>query len=62
MEKNEDLQNMVQSTRFAYARRLKMAWEIKNWDRESTKVSRTQELIVVLNFHESNEYKMIHER
>jgi hypothetical protein len=39
-----------------------MAWEIKNWDRESTKVSQTQELIVVLNFHESNEYKMIHER
>jgi phage terminase large subunit-like protein len=30
MEKNKDLQKMVQSTHFAYARQLKMAWEIKN--------------------------------
>jgi hypothetical protein len=32
MEKDEDLQEMIQSTHFVYARRLKMAWDVKNWD------------------------------
>jgi hypothetical protein len=30
MEKDEDLQKMIQSTRFAYAWRLKMSWDVKN--------------------------------
>ncbi len=30
MEKDEDLQEMIQSTRFAYARQWKMAWDVKN--------------------------------
>jgi hypothetical protein len=29
MEKDEDLQKMIQSTQFAYARQLKMAWDVK---------------------------------
>jgi DNA-binding transcriptional regulator GbsR (MarR family) len=57
MDKDEDLQEMIQSTFSTYARRLKMAWDVKNWDRKSTKASRTQKLTDVLNFHES---KMIH--
>ncbi len=32
MEKDEDLQKMIQSTHCVYARRLKMAWDVKNWD------------------------------
>jgi hypothetical protein len=32
MEKDEDLQEMIQSTHFVYARPLKMAWDVKNWD------------------------------
>jgi hypothetical protein len=32
MEKDENLQEMIRSTRFAYAQRLKMAWDVKNWD------------------------------
>jgi len=32
MEKDEDLQEISQSTRCVYARRLKMAWDVKNWD------------------------------
>jgi len=32
---------------------LKMAWDVKNWDQESTKVSQTQKLTNVFNFHES---------
>ncbi len=32
MEKDEDLQEMIQSTYFVYARQLKMAWDVKNWD------------------------------
>jgi hypothetical protein len=32
MEKDEDLQEMIQSTHFAYARQLKMAWDVKNKD------------------------------
>jgi hypothetical protein len=30
MEKDEDLQKMIRSTRFVYAQRLKMAWDAKN--------------------------------
>jgi hypothetical protein len=59
MDKDEDLQEMIRSTYCVYARRLKMAWDVKNWDRESNKVSRTKQLIVVLDFHES---RMIHGR
>jgi hypothetical protein len=29
-----------------------MEWDVKNWDRESTKTSQTHELIDVLDFHE----------
>ncbi len=32
MEKDEDLQEMIRSTHFVYARQLKMAWDVKNWD------------------------------
>ncbi len=59
MEKDEDLQEMIRFTCFVYAQRLKMAWGVKNWDRKSSKVSRTEQLINVLNFHESI---MIHGR
>jgi hypothetical protein len=59
MEKDEDLQEMIRSTYFIYARRLKMAWDVKNWDKESSKTNRTKKLIDVLDFHES---KMIHGR
>jgi hypothetical protein len=57
MEKDESLQEMIQSTHSTYARRLKMAWGVKNWDWKSTKASWTQKLTVILDFHES---KMIH--
>ncbi len=57
MGKDEDLQGMIRSTHCVYARQLKMAWDVKNWDRESSKTSRTKQLADVLNFHES---KMIH--
>ncbi len=30
-----------------------MAWDVKNWDQESTKANRTQKLTNVLDFHES---------
>jgi hypothetical protein len=40
MEKDEDLQGMIQSTCCLYARQLKTAWDVKNWDRESSKTSR----------------------
>jgi hypothetical protein len=42
MEKDENLQKMIQSTRFAYAQQLKMVWDVKNWDRESNKASWTK--------------------
>jgi hypothetical protein len=48
---------MIQSTCFAYAWQLKMAWDVKNWDQEFIKANQTQKLIVVLDFHES---RMIH--
>ncbi len=59
MEKDEYLQGMIQSTRCVYARQLKTAWDVKNWDRESSKTSWTKQLADVLNFHES---RMIHGR
>jgi len=59
MEKDEDLQEMIRSTRYVYARQLKKAWDVKNWDRKSNKASRTKELTNVLDFHES---RMIHGR
>jgi hypothetical protein len=59
MEKNEDLQGIIRSTRCVYARQLKTAWDVKYWDRESNKTSRTKQLANVLNFHES---RMIHGR
>jgi hypothetical protein len=59
MEKDEDLQGMIRSTRCVYARQLKTAWDVKYWDRESNKTSRTKQLADVLDFHES---RMIHGR
>ncbi len=59
MEKDEDLQGMIRSTRCVYARQLKTAWDVKIWDRESSKTSRTKQLADVLDFHES---RMIHGR
>jgi hypothetical protein len=59
MEKDEDLQGMIRSTRCVYARQLKMAWDVKNWNRESNKTNRTKQLGDVLDFHES---RMIHGR
>ncbi len=59
MEKDEDLQGMIRSTRCVYARQLKTTWDVKNWDQESSKTSRTKQLADVLDFHESI---MIHGR
>ncbi|CAK9265676.1 unnamed protein product [Sphagnum jensenii] len=53
MEKDEDLQGMIRSTHCEYARQLKTAWDVKYWDRESSKTSRTKQLVDVLDFHES---------
>ncbi len=59
MEKDDDLQGMIRSTRCVYARELKTTWDVKNCDRESNKIRRTKQLADVLDFHES---KMIHGR
>ncbi len=53
MEEDEDLQEMIQSTHCVYARQLKMACKVKNWDRKSNKTNWTKQLIDVLDFHES---------
>jgi len=53
MENDEDLQGMIRFTRCVYARELKTTWDVKNWDRESSKISRTKQLAKVLDFHES---------
>jgi len=37
MEKDEDLQGMIRSTCCVYARQLKMAWDVKNWDQSLLK-------------------------
>ncbi len=39
MENDEDLQEMIRSTHCVYARRLKMAWDVKNWDQKSSQTS-----------------------
>jgi hypothetical protein len=39
MEKDEDLQEMILLTHFACAQNLKMAWDVKNWDRKFTKTN-----------------------
>jgi hypothetical protein len=59
IEKDEDLEGMIRSTRCVYAQQLKTAWDVKYWDRESNKTSRTKQLADVLDFHES---RMIHGR
>jgi hypothetical protein len=59
MEKDDDLQGMIRSTRCAYVRQLKTAWDVKSWERESSKTSRTKQLSNVLDFHVS---RMIHGR
>jgi hypothetical protein len=41
MEKDKYLQEMIRSTYFAYAWKLKMAWDVKTWDWKSIKASRT---------------------
>jgi hypothetical protein len=57
MEKDENLQEIIQSTCYVYAQRLKMAWDVKNWDQKSKKASWTKQLTNVLYFHES---RMVH--
>jgi len=59
MEKDEDLQDMIWSTRSTYAQQWKMTWDVKNWDLKSIKACQTQKLTIVLNFRE---FKMIHGR
>jgi hypothetical protein len=59
MEKDDDLQGMIRSTRCVYARQLKTTWDVKYWDRKSSKTSWTKQLADVLDFHES---RMIHGR
>ncbi len=39
MEKDENSQKIIRSTYCVYARQLKMAWDVKIWDRESSKAS-----------------------
>jgi len=39
MEKDEDLQEMIRSTCYVYARQLKKAWDVKNLDRKSNKAN-----------------------
>jgi hypothetical protein len=39
MKKDENLQEMIRSIHFAYAQRLKMAWDVKNWDQKSIEVN-----------------------
>jgi hypothetical protein len=43
IEKDEDLQGMIRSTCCVYARQLKMTWDVINWDRKSSKTSRTKQ-------------------
>ncbi len=59
IEKDEDLQEIIRSTHCVYARRLKMAWDVKNWDQESSKATWIEQLTYVLYFHES---RMVHGR
>ncbi len=59
MEKDEDLQEIIRSTCCVYARQLKMAWDVKNWDKEFSKTNKIEQLIDVLYFHES---RMVHGR
>jgi hypothetical protein len=59
MEKDKDLQEIIETTYFAYARQLKMAWDVKNWDRKSIKMNHIEKSIIVLDFHES---KMIYRK
>jgi hypothetical protein len=54
MEKDENLQEMIRTTRFTYAWWLKMAWDVKNWDRKSIKASWTEELTNVLKIIKNN--------
>jgi hypothetical protein len=39
---------MISFTPFVYARRLKAAWDVKNWDQKSNKTNQTKELADVL--------------
>jgi hypothetical protein len=39
MKKDENLQEMIRSTHCVYAQQLKMAWDVKNWDRMFSKAS-----------------------
>jgi len=50
MEKDEDLQGMIQSTHCVYARQLKTTWDVKIWDRKFSKTSRTKHLADVLDY------------
>jgi hypothetical protein len=59
MEKDEDLQKIIRSTHCVYAQQLKMARDVKNWDQESNKANRIEQLTDVLYFHES---RMVHGR
>ncbi len=59
MEKDEDLQEIIGSTCCVYARRLKMALDVKNWDQKSSKASRIEQLTNILYFHD---FKMVHGR
>jgi len=48
---------MIQLTHSTYAWRLKMAWDVKTWDKKYIKMSWKKKLTTILDLHES---KMIH--
>jgi hypothetical protein len=57
LEKDEDLGDAITSSRDAYARKVKVAWDPILWDQESNKTAHTHEMQTILDFHAS---EMVH--
>jgi len=57
IEKDDDLANIIQMNIIRYAKPLRFAWGVWNWNSKSTKGKRKKEMQTVCKYHES---KIIH--
>jgi len=53
LEKDENLVEIISTSKVAYAKPLKVAWGIRNWILESNKCNQAKQMDAISKYHES---------
>jgi hypothetical protein len=57
LEKDDNLVEVIRTSKVAYAKPLKVAWGIQDWTSESNKHNQTKEMDAISKYHD---FKIIH--